>query len=117
MILIHVGGLLEITFDDFKKLDIRVGEVKEAQPVPKSRNLIKLIVDFGFEKRQCVAGILNYYEPKNLIDKKFVFLLNLEKRKLMGIESQCMVLAAENNVGNVTLITPDKDIDLGSKIL
>ena len=73
--------LLEITFDEFKKLDIRIGKIKEAEQVPKSRNLIKIIVDFGFEKRQCVAGLLNYYEPKDLVDKKFVFLMNLEQRK------------------------------------
>lgn len=108
---------MEITFDDFKKLDIRIGEIKEAEQVPKSRNLIKIFVDFGFEKRQCVAGLLNYYEPKDLVDKKFVFLMNLEQRKLMGIESQCMVLAAEDNTGIVSLLTPDKDIALGSKIL
>ena len=109
--------LLEISFDEFKKLDIRIGNINVAEQGPKSRNLIKIIVDFGFEKRQCVAGLLNYYEPKDLVDKKFVFLMNLERRKLMGIESQCMVLAAEDNTGIVTLLTPDKDIGLGSKIL
>ncbi|MBT8171812.1 methionine--tRNA ligase subunit beta [Candidatus Bathyarchaeota archaeon] len=109
--------MVDIKFDDFKKLDIRIGEIKEAEKVPKSRNLIKLVVDFGFEKRQCIAGLLNYYEPKDIVNKKFAFLMNLEKRKLMGIESQCMILAAEDNTGNVTLITPDKDIALGSKIM
>ena len=107
---------MEITFHDFKKIDMRVGEVEEAEQIPESRNLIKLIVDFGFEKRQCVAGLLNYYEPKELVGKKFAFLLNMEKRKLMGIESQCMILAAEDNKGNVVLISPEKDIELGSKI-
>jgi methionyl-tRNA synthetase len=108
---------MEIAFEDFKKLDIRIGEVEEAEKVPQSRNLIKLVVDFSFEKRQCVAGLLNYYEPDELVGKKFVFLMNLPRRKLMGIESQCMVLAAEDNVGNVTLISPEKDISAGSKIL
>ena len=107
---------MEITFHDFKKIDMRVGEVEEAEQIPESRNLIKLIVDFGFEKRQCVAGLLNYYEPKELVGKKIVFLLNMEKRKLMGIESQCMILAAEDNKGNVVLISPENDIDVGSKI-
>ncbi|MFC1486508.1 methionine--tRNA ligase subunit beta [Thermoproteota archaeon] len=107
---------MEIMFHDFKKIDMRVGEIKEAEQIPESRNLIKLIVDFGFEKRQCVAGLLNYYEPKELVGKKFAFLLNMEKRKLMGIESQCMILAAEDNKGNVVLISPEKDIELGSKI-
>jgi len=107
---------MEITFHDFKKIDMRVGEVEEAEQIPESRNLIKLIVDFGFEKMQCVAGLLNYYEQKELVGKKFVFLLNMEKRKLMGIESQCMILAAEDNKGNVVLISPEKDIEVGSKI-
>jgi len=108
---------MEITFDDFKKLDIRIGEVEEAEQIPESRNLIKLIVDFGLEKRQCVAGIMNYYEPEELVGKKFAFLINLQRRKLMGIESQCMILAAEDNIGNVALVTPERDIAAGSKIL
>jgi methionine--tRNA ligase beta chain len=107
---------LEITFDDFTKLDIRIGEVEEAEPVLGSRNLLKLVVDFGSEKRQCVAGLSKYYEPNELVGKKFVFLTNLERRKLMGIESQCMILAAEDDEGNVTLVSPEKDIAPGSKI-
>jgi len=108
---------MEITFEDFKKLDIRIGKVEEAEKVPQSRNLIKLVVDFIFEKRQCVAGLLNYYEPDELVGKKFAFLMNLPRRKLMGIDSQCMVLAAEDNLGNVALVSPEKDIAAGSKIL
>jgi methionyl-tRNA synthetase len=107
---------MDIPFDDFMKLDFRVGKVEEATQVPKSRNLLKLVVDFGSEKRQAVAGLLQYYEPEELIGKKFVFLLNLERRKLMGIESQCMVLAAEDDEGNVSLVVPEKDIAVGSKI-
>ena len=107
---------MEITFDDFKKIDIRIGEVEEAEQIPESRNLLILIVDFGFEKRQCVAGILNYYEPEELVGKKFAFLMNLQRRKLMGIESQCMILAAEDNTGNVALVTIEQDIAAGSKV-
>ena len=107
---------MEITFEDFMKLDVRVGKVEEATVIPGSRNLIKLIVDFGFEKRQSVAGLLKYYEPEELVGKKFVFLLNLERRKLMGIESQCMALAAEDDDGNVVLVGPEKDIAVGSKV-
>ena len=107
---------MEISFDDFMKLDVRIGEVEEAQQIPGSRNLLKLIVDFGSEKRQCVAGLLRYYEPEELVGKKFAFLMNLQRRKLMGIESQCMILAAEDNTGNVVLIAPEKDIAVGSKI-
>jgi methionine--tRNA ligase beta chain len=108
---------MDISFEDFKKLDIRIGKVEDAQQIPNSRNLIKLIVDFGSEKRQCVAGILNYYNPEELVDKKFAFLMNLQRRKLMGVESQCMILAAEDTAGNVTLVTIERDIALGSRIL
>jgi len=107
---------MEIPFDDFMKLELRVGEVEEATLIPESRNLLKLIVDFGSEKRQSVAGLLQYYKPEELVGKKFVFILNLQRRKFMGIESQCMVLAAEDNEGNVILIGPEKDIAAGSRI-
>jgi methionine--tRNA ligase beta chain len=107
---------MEIPFSDFMKLELRVGKVEEATQVPGSRNLLKLIVDFGSEKRQSVAGLLQYYKPEELVGKKFVFVLNLQRRKLMGIESQCMVLAAEDNDGKVSLVGPEKDIAAGSKI-
>ena len=98
------------------KLDLRVGKVEEATLVSGSKNLLKLIVDFGSEQRQSVAGLLQYYKPVELVGKKFVFVLNLQRRKIMGIESQCMVLAAEDNEGHVILIAPEKDITPGSKI-
>jgi methionine--tRNA ligase beta chain len=107
---------MEISFEDFMKLEIHVGKVEEATLISGSRNLIKLIVDFGFEKRQSVAGLLKYYEPEELVGKKFVFVLNLQRKKLMGVESQCMALAAEDDDGNVVLICPEKDIMLGSKV-
>ena len=107
---------MEIPFNDFMKLDIRVGEVEEATPICGSKNLLKLVVDFGSEKRQSVAGLMKYYKPAELVGKKFVFVLNLQRRKLMGIESQCMVLAAEDSKGNVILIAPEKDIGAGSRI-
>jgi methionyl-tRNA synthetase len=107
---------MEITFEDFTKLDIRIGKVESAEKIPDSRNLLKLIVDFGFEKRQCVAGLQKYYEPEALVDKEFAFVINMQRRKLMGIESQCMILAAEDDSGNVSLVTVDKDMMLGSKV-
>jgi methionyl-tRNA synthetase len=108
--------LMEITFDDFKKLDIRIGKIESAEKIPESRNLLKLIVDFGFEKRQCVAGLQCFYEPEEMVDKTFAFVINMQRRKLMGIESQCMILAAEDNLGNVALVTTDKEVTLGSKV-
>ncbi|MGD9131898.1 MAG: methionine--tRNA ligase subunit beta [Candidatus Bathyarchaeota archaeon] len=107
---------MEIPFNDFMKLELRVGKVEEAIQVLGSRNLLKLIVDFGSEKRQSVAGLLQYYKPEELVGKKFVFVLNLQRRKLMGIESQCMVLAAEDSEGHVIIIAPEKDIAAGSRV-
>src|SRR4030066_668505 len=98
----------EITFAEFQKLDLRVGKIVEATQVPESKKLIKILVDFGSEKRQAVAGLLKYYTPEELVGKKCVFLLNLQRRMLAGIESQCMVLAAEDETGNVTVLQPEK---------
>jgi methionine--tRNA ligase beta chain len=106
----------EISFADFQKIDLRVGKIVEATQVPDSKKLIKIIVDFGTEKRQAVAGLLKYYKPEELVGKKCVFLLNLQKRMLAGLESQCMVLAAEDEAGNVVVLQPEKDIAEGSKI-
>jgi methionine--tRNA ligase beta chain len=106
----------EITFADFEKIDLRVGKIVEATQVPESKKLIKIIVDFGTEKRQCIAGLLKYYKPEELAGKKCVFLMNLQKRILAGLESQCMILAAEDSLGNVVVLSPEKDIVEGSKI-
>jgi len=106
----------EVTFDEFQKLDLRIGKVVEAIPIPNSKKLIKIMVDFGSERRQAVAGLHKYYQPEELLGKKCVFLLNLQKRTLAGVESQCMVLAAEDSEGNVVVLQPEKDIAEGSKI-
>jgi len=106
----------EITFTDFEKIDLRIGKIIEATQIPESKKLIKILVDFGSEKRQAVAGLLKYYKPEELVGKKCVFLLNLQRRILAGIESQCMILAAEDEAGNVTVLQPEKDIVEGSKI-
>jgi methionine--tRNA ligase beta chain len=108
--------MTEIPLEEFQKLDLRIGKILEASQIPGSRNLIKMIVDFGAEKRHAVAGLLQYYKPEELVGKKCAFILNLQRRKLMGIESQCMVFAAEDGKGNVVLLQPEKDIAEGSKI-
>ena len=107
---------MEISFQEFQKLDIRVGKVVEANQIPGSRNLIRMIVDFGTEKRQAVAGLLQWYKPEDLVGKKYAFILNLQRRKFMGVESQCMILAAEDDEGNVVCLQPEKDIEEGSKV-
>ncbi len=106
----------EVSFADFQKLDLRIGKIIEATQVPNSKKLIKIIVDFGSEKRQAVAGLLKWYKPEELVGKKCVFLLNLQRRVLAGLESQCMILAAEDSEGNVMVLVPEKDIAEGSKI-
>jgi methionine--tRNA ligase beta chain len=107
---------MEISFDEFRKMDFRVGKVIEADQVPGSRNLIRMIVDFGAEKRQAVAGLLQWYKPEDLVGRKYAFILNLQRRRFMGIESQCMILAAEDNKGNAVVLQPEKDVSEGSKI-
>jgi len=107
---------LEISFDEFQKLDLRVGKIIDANQIPGSRNLIRMTVDFETEKRQAVAGLLQWYKPEDLVGKKCAFILNLQRRKLMGVESQCMIFAAEDGKGNVVVLQPEKDIAQGSKI-
>jgi methionyl-tRNA synthetase len=106
----------EIPFTEFQKLDLRIGKIIEATQVPNSKKLIRIIVDFGSEKRQAVAGLLKWYKPEELVGKKCVFLLNLQRRVLAGVESQCMILAAEDSEGNVTVLQPEKNIAEGSKV-
>jgi methionine--tRNA ligase beta chain len=109
-------GPEEVTFDYFGKLDLRIGKIVEAEAVPASKKLLKMQVDFGSEKRQCIAGLLKFYKPEELVGKKCVFLLNLQRRMLAGLESQAMILAAEDAAGNVVVLQPEKDIAEGSKI-
>jgi len=107
---------MEIYFKDFQNLDLRIGKVLEAEPIAGSRNLLKLMVDFGSEKRQAVAGLAQHYKPEDLIDNEYMFILNLERKKLMGVESQCMIFAAEDNNGNIVLMKPEKEVEPGSHV-
>ncbi len=104
-----------ITYDDFKKLDLKIAKILEAERIENSDKLIKLIIDLGEEKRQLVAGIGKHYEPGQLINKQIVIVANLEPKNLMGIESQGMLLAASDE-NNVVLLEPDKEIPPGSTI-
>ena len=107
---------MEISFEEFQKIDLRVGKILEANQIPGSRNLIKMMIDFGTEKRQAVAGLLQWYKPQDLVGKKCAVILNLQRRKLMGVESQCMIFAAEDDKGKVVILQPEKDIAEGSRI-
>lgn len=106
-----------ITFDDFLKLKLRVGTVKQAEAHPKADKLLVLQVDLGAEQRQILAGIRGHYEPEQLIGKQIVVLTNLPPRNMRGLESQGMLLAASNpEHTEVIVLTLDKPIAPGSTI-
>lgn len=86
----------EIAFDEFTKVDLRVAKVLECEPVPKSKKLLKMQVDLGSERRQVVSGIAKWYKPEDMIGKSVIFVANLKPAKLCGVESQGMVLAADD---------------------
>lgn len=106
----------EITFDDFTKTDMRVGTILEAEKVAKTKKLVKLKVDLGFEERTIVSGIAEHYDPAELAGKKVCVLANLAPRKLKGIESQGMVLLSENPDGSLHFIEPAEEAVNGSEI-
>jgi len=106
----------EIEYPDFAKLDMRIGTILSAEPVPKSKKLIKLQVDIGIEQRTVLSGIAEQFSPEDVIGKQVVFLANLKPRKMMGIESQGMILMSEDPGGVLQLLKPDNETDNGSVI-
>jgi methionyl-tRNA synthetase len=105
-----------ITIDDFKKVDLRVAKVIGAEAVPKSEKLIKMRISIGTEERQIVAGIAKHYKPEELIGEKIILVANLQPAKLMGNESNGMLLAASNSSGGLSILTLEKDIEEGSTV-
>ncbi len=105
----------EITIDDFMKVDLRVAEVVEAEPVKKANKLLKLQLDLGFERRQVVSGIANYYKPEELVGKKVICVTNLKPVKLRGELSEGMILAGSTD-GQLTLATVDQSLPNGAKV-
>jgi methionyl-tRNA synthetase len=106
----------DITYDDFDKLDLRVGKVLAAEKVPKADKLLKLTVDLGFEKRTILSGIAEYYKPEELVGKLVTVVANLAPRKIRGIESQGMLLMAGNDFGKLYNVGPEQDIEPGSVV-
>jgi len=104
-----------IDIDYFKKLDIRIGKVVNAEKIKGSKKLLKLVVDIGDERRQIVSGIAEDYSPEELVGKLVVVLVNLQPAKFMGVESRGMILAAEKN-GRAILLIPEKEIEAGAKV-
>lgn len=106
-----------LSFSDFRNIDLRIGKVVSAERVEGSEKLLKLKVDLGLEigERQIVAGVGKFYETEALVGKEIVVVANLEPRSLMGLESQGMLLAADDEAGPILLI-PDKEAKPGSKV-
>jgi len=109
-------ALEEISYDDFSKLDIRVGTILEAERVPNTDKLLKLKVDTGLDQRTIVSGIAHCFSPEELIGKEACFLANLAPRKLRGIESQGMILMASNPDGSLYLVQPGKGAIPGATV-
>ena len=106
----------KISFEEFSKVDLRVGKIIEAERVPDSKNLLKLTIDIGLASpKTAVAGIAKYYNPEDLINRQIAVVVNLEPRKIFGIDSEVMILAAQHG-DNVVFIQPEKPIEPGSKI-
>jgi len=105
-----------VDFSDFEKLDIRVGTVLECNKVPKADKLLQFLIEDGLDKRTIVSGIAKHYKPEDLVGKQVCFIANLAPRKLKGIESQGMILSAENVDGSLSIIMPEKSVKPGSEV-
>ena len=105
-----------ISIDDFMKVDLRVAKVLTAEKVPNSRKLVKMTIDVGTEQRTLVAGIAEAYEPEQLVGRTIVMVFNLKPAKLMGIESNGMVLAASPDGGKPALVGFDQDVPPGTRV-
>ena len=106
----------EITFDEFMKMDIRVGTITAAEKVEKADKLLKLTVDTGIDTRTVVSGIAEHYNPEDIVGQKVSVLLNLAPRKIRGVESQGMILMAETTEGELAFVSPTKDLEAGNTI-
>lgn len=106
---------MTVTIDDFKKIEIKIGEIIEAEKIEGSDRLLKLKVNFGQETRQIISGITRYYQPEELLNKQVAFATNLEPRSIMGLESQGMILACDS-VDGLALLSPNKKVEPGTQI-
>lgn len=104
-----------ISFEDFQKLDLRVAKITETEKVEGADKLLKLQIDMGGKQKQIVAGIAEYYNAEELVGREIVVVVNLEPRTLKGVESQGMLLAADED-GKPVLLMPDKEVPPGTKI-
>ncbi|MCE7061424.1 methionine--tRNA ligase [Dyadobacter sp. CY343] len=106
----------EIQYDDFSKMDIRIATIVEAENVPKSKKLLKLLVDIGIEQRTVLSGIAEHFKAEEIIGKKVLYLSNLAPRKMMGMESHGMILMAEDRDGSLAFVQPGSDVWNGGTV-
>jgi methionyl-tRNA synthetase len=106
----------EISFDDFTKMDIRLGKILTAEKVKKADKLLHMTVDTGVDVRNVVSGIAEHYTPEEVVGKTVQVLMNLAPRKIRGIESQGMILMAENEKGELSFMSPEKEFDAGGGV-
>ncbi|HRF22881.1 MAG TPA: methionine--tRNA ligase subunit beta, partial [Chitinophagaceae bacterium] len=111
-----LAGKPEIVYDDFAKLELKAGTVTACEKVAKADKLLKLEIDLGTEKRTIVSGIALHYKPEEMIGKQVVVVTNLAPRKMKGIESQGMILTAEDADGRLQLLKPENMVMPGSSI-
>lgn len=106
-----------ITIDDFKKVEIKIGEIKNAEAISQSEKMLKLIVDFGEAlPRQVLSGIAKYVTPESLIGLKCPFITNLPVREMIGFKSEAMIMAGSTEDGKFTLLKADQNIPTGTKV-
>jgi len=105
-----------VTYEDFKKLDLRVALVEKAEKVEGTDKLLKLSLKLGAEKRQIVAGIADQYSAESMQGKKIVVVYNLQPRTVRGVESQGMLLVASETNGKIGLLAPDRDVADGARV-
>ncbi len=105
-----------IEYDDFKRVQIQVGEIMHAEPVEGSEKLLKLQVKFGTEERQILSGIAKFLSPEDLVGKKVPFVTNLKPRMMMGLESNGMILAASDSDGHFSLLNVNHDVASGTHV-
>ena len=111
-----LSGKAEITFEDFGRMDIRIGKILEAVPVEKSKKLFKLKVDTGIDTRTVMSGIAEYFSPEEIVGKQVAVLVNLAPRKIMGVESRGMILMVEDKDGKLKLLQPGEAVSPGSTV-
>ncbi len=107
-----------VTYDEFKKMDVRVGTIRAVEPVPETDKLLRCMIDFGEgEPRQIVSGIHEYYpEYEKLIGKQVLYIVNLEPRMIRGIESKGMLMAVDGKEGQPIFLVPEIEVNPGSKV-